>query len=607
MRRTCSAHPRNPETPSCVYNEVLYDWNVSIQMKLLRVVPVLTLAVGVAAGQAPAISSVFNAASNVVQGLPNSGIAQGAIFAVQGVNMGPSTLTFAPNPFQSTNLDGTSISVTVGSATTNALMYYTSAGQLAALLPSSTPVGSGSMIVSYQGSASTSFAVSVVQNNVGVFTFSQNGQGVAIATYPDYSLVSAVPGTGALADTCTTSGQACPDTYTGAAHPGDVLTLWATGLGAVTGGDSAGSLGQQITAPVTLWIGGVSVPVSYKGRSGCCVGEDQIQFTMPNTVPTGCAVPIILQIGTQVSNSTVLPIASSGRSCTPQSPALTTAVVQTLTTATEPLTVASFQLGRQISGVNSSGVFYADYGAASFGQYSLTYNIPPISTQNIVLSSFDNQPFGTCTAFPVGTNANPNGLSGNPLLVTALAGADPGSVTITGPEGQLPMTNRGGTPTTYSAILSQLGTYFSAGPYTIAGSGGTGTNPIGKFTTNFTIVSPAPTWGGSDQNRLITAGVTRANGFTINWTSGSANYDVVIGGSSYTDDTGTTGAGFSCLVPSTLGTFTVPPSVLLALPSGPYTEIDFKPVLPSQSFTASGLDVGLLGFQYQTSVFPMFN
>jgi uncharacterized protein (TIGR03437 family) len=575
-------------------------------MKLIKVVALLLLAVGIAAGQ-PSITNVYNAASSLVQGLPNSGIAQGAVFVVTGTDLGPTTLAIAPSPFQSTNLDGTTVSITVGSTTTNALMYYTSAGILAALLPSNTPLGSANMIVNYQGSASASFAVTVAQNNVGVFTFSQDGEGVAIATYPDYSLVSAVPGTGSLADTCTTAGEACPYTYTGAAHPGDVVTLWATGLGAVSGGDTTASLGQSPNVSLTLWIGGVSVPVSYAGRSGCCIAEDQIQFTVPSTVITGCAVPVVLQIGSLVSNTTVMPIASSGRSCTPQNPALTSAVVQALTTATAPITIASFQLGRQIEAVNSSGVFYDDYGQASFGQISMTYNTPPQPTQNVVLSSFDNPPSGTCMAFPIGSNANPSSLGGNPFLVTSVAGADPGAVTVTGPNGELPMTDRGGTPTQYTAVFSALGTYFSGGAYTVAGSGGSGGNIIGPFKANFTITSPAPTWQGTDQNRLITAGVTRANGFTVNWTSGSANYAVVISGSSYTDGTGSTGAGFSCVVQSTLGTFTVPPSVLLALPSGGYSEVDFEPGLPSQSFTASGLNVGILGFHYQTSVFPTFN
>jgi uncharacterized protein (TIGR03437 family) len=461
------------------------------------------------------------------------------------------------------------------------------------------------MVVAYQGSTSASFIITVVPNNVGVFTVSQDGEGLAIATFPDYSLVSALPGTGSLADTCT-AGEGCPDTYGGAAHPGDVITLWATGLGPVSGNEAAGAgLGVPINIPLTLWIGGVSVTVSYQGRSGCCIGEDQIQFTVPSNVPTGCAVPVILQIGALVSNSSMLPIASSGRSCTPVSPAITPSVIQALTTATGPIVFSDIELGREINTVNSGGVFYQDYGTASFGQANVTYLNQ--TSQYTLISSLDDPPLGTCLASPVGSIANPTGTDGNPLLLTPIAGADPGTVTVSGPNGELPMADHGGTPNTYNAVFSALGTYFSGGAYTVAGSGGTGGNVIGPFKVNFTLVGPAPTWQGTDQNRLLSAGVTRANGFTINWTSGSANYNVVISGSSYTDDTGSTGAAFSCLVPSTLNTFTVPPSIMLALPSGPFSEIDFKPVLPSQSFAANGLNLGLLGFAYQTTIFPQLN
>lgn len=573
-------------------------------MQLLKVVPLLMLAMGIAAAQ-PSISNVTNGASYESQGLPNSALAQGSIFVVQGTGMGPSPGVIATNPFQSSSLDQTSISITVDTVVVNALMYYTSAGQLTALLPSNTPLGTASMVVDYQGSTSASFIVTVVANNVGVFTLSQDGQGLAIATFPDYSLVSAVPGTGSLADTCTAAGQTCPDTYLGAAQPGDVITLWATGLGPVSGGDSMASLGQSVGAAFTLWIGGVQVPITYQGRSGCCIGEDQIQFTVPGNVPTGCAVPVILQIGALVSNSTMLPIASSGRSCTPVNPALTSSVVETLSTATGPIVFSSIQLGREINSVNSGGIFYQDYGTASFGQATVTYLNQP--SQYNVISSLDDPPLGTCFTFPIGSVANPNSVDGNPFLVTPIAGADPGTVTVTGPNGQLPIQDHGGTPNVYETVFSDLGTYFSGGAYTVAASGGTSGNIIGPFKINFTITPPAPTWQGTDQNRLINAGVTRANGFTINWTSGSANYNVIISGNSFTDDTGDTGAAFSCLIPSTLNTFTVPPSILLALPSGPYTEVDFKPALPSQSFTATGLNVGILGFAYQTSVFPEFN
>ena len=96
---------------------------------------------------------------------------------------------------------------------------------------------------------------------------------------------------------------------------------------------------------------------------------------------------------------------------------------------------------------------------------------------------------------------------------------------------------------------------------------------------------------------------------TINWTSGSAAYNVVIRGTSFTDGTGTNGASFSCLVPSSLNTFTVPPNVLYALPSGVYTEVDFEPRSAGAGSIqrAKGLDVGILTFHYQTSVFPSFN
>lgn len=572
-------------------------------MRFLRVVSPLLLAAAIAAGQ-PVINNVFNAASNVVQGLPNSALAQGSIFTVQGDNMGPVptnglSATIAPSPFQSTNLDGTTISVTVGSTTVNALMYYTSPGQVAALLPSNTPVGSGTMTVSYEGSASTAYTINVIQNNVGVFTVSQDGQGVAIATYPDYSLVSADPGTGTLADTCT-GGAACPYTYTGAALPGDVITLWATGLGPVNGSDATGAgLGVPITptSPLQLWIGGVSVPVSYAGRSGCCIGEDQIQFTMPSNTPTGCAVPLVLQIGTLVSNTTLIPIGTSSRSCTPSDTAFTPAMVSALTNATGPITLGTVQLGREIAAVNSSGVFYEDYGLASFGQLTVSYNGQP--TQPVVVTSLDSTPLGTCAAYNAGN-------SGNPPLLTAIAGADPGAITLTGPTGQLPMTNKGGTPQVYEAVFSPYATYFSAGNYTLAAGGG---RTIDKFSTSFSIVAPAPTWNESNSASIEMNGVTRANGLTIVWTPGSAaaDYNIYISGASYTATaTASPGAIFECIVPASAGTFTIPPTVLLALPSSG-GEIDFKPALLPSSFTANGLSLGFMSFTYQTSIFPNIN
>src|SRR5271166_2138023 len=255
----------------------------------------------------PAITNVTNSASNIIQGLPNSSIAQGSIFVVYGTGLGPANISFAPSAFQTTTLGGTSVAVTVGGTTVNAPMYYTAATQVAALLPSNTPAGTGTMTVTYNNQNSSAAPITVVGSNLGIFTVASTGDGPGIVTYPDYSLVSPLK-----AANC-----GGPNTTCGAANPGDTLILWATGLGPINGDDASGAgLGVNMpNIPLKLWVGGVQASVSYQGRSGCCVGEDQIVFTVPNNVPTGCAVPLLVQIGDQISNNVLMPVANGSRSC----------------------------------------------------------------------------------------------------------------------------------------------------------------------------------------------------------------------------------------------------------------------------------------------------
>ena len=188
------------------------------------------------------------------------GIAQGAIFIIFGSNLGPSTISIAPAAFQSTSLSGTSISVTVGGTTVAPLLYYTSATQVAALLPSNTPAGTGTITVTYNGQVGICRADHRGANNLGIFTVTSDGQGVGIVTNADYSLVS------------TTKAANCggPDTACGAANPGDTLIVWATGLGPVDGSDADGAgLGVSMAnIPLTLWLGGVQVTVSLSGPVG---------------------------------------------------------------------------------------------------------------------------------------------------------------------------------------------------------------------------------------------------------------------------------------------------------------------------------------------------
>jgi uncharacterized protein (TIGR03437 family) len=499
------------------------------------------------------ITSVQNAASNITPGLPNAGIAQGSIFVVQGASLGPANIFIATAAFQSTTLSNTSVAVTVGGTTVNAPMYYTSAGQVAALLPSNTPSGTGTITVTYNSQTSAAVPITVVANNLGTFSIDSSGSGPDIVTFPDYSLVSAAK----------IAGCGGPNTECGAANPGDTLILWATGLGPVNGSDAAGAgLGVAINVPLTLWLGGVAITPSYQGRSGCCIGEDQIVFTVPNNVPTGCAVPLLVQIGNEISNNTVMPVASGSRNCTPANTAYASVNVEQGVIA-GPVTLGNIKMDHYSDG---NGAFEDD-GKAQF-QTLLTY--APAS-QPFFVSYIDDQPLGTCVVYN-----NING-SGN-VPVTSVASLDAGpTIKLTGPNGSVSLPENQG--------LNEFspGNFLVPGVYTVTGTGGAN---VGSFSGTLTI--PAlPTLVSPVNN----ATVTRSNGLTVTWTGGAGN--VVIDIESCTDNTCANGASAVCSAPASAGTFTIPPYVLLALPAS--TSAGF--ILSTQAeaaFTATGLNLGFI-------------
>ena len=403
----------------------------------------------VTAGTLPLITSVENAASSNAPGLPNAAIAQGAIFNMYGFNMGRSTLVVSSSPFQSTNLSGTSASITINGQTVAVLMYYTSATQVSGLLPSNTPVGTGTITVTYNGNAGMPAPITVVQNNLGIFTVTQDGAGVGIVTYADYSVVSDLPA----------SNCGGPFTTCGAANPGDVLILWATGLGPVSAPDSSGpQSGNMPNIPLSLWLGGVQGTVTYQGRSGCCIGEDEIVFTVPANAPTGCAVPLLIQIGNQISNNVVIPVANGSRTCTPTQPTLAGNVFQQLTTSSSAVGLGDLVLQRQPAncGTPPCQPPYQDQSKADFASVTI-----PAADQPFVISYLDVDPIGTCL---VTNKANPV------TPYTLVNGLDAGTITLTGPKGSMPLTETAGSPTQYLANLGP-GNYLAAGNYTFSSTG----------------------------------------------------------------------------------------------------------------------------------------
>src|SRR3974390_1675630 len=141
------------------------------------------------AGTQPRVapSGVVNHASYAQYGLLNSGIAQGSLFAISGEGLGPavsSPATVDGFPLQPV-LAGVSIRVTVAGTAVDALPVYVSARRLGALLPSSTPLGAGSLTVTFEGQTSSPARISVVRRNFGIFTMNGAANGPAVVQVSD--------------------------------------------------------------------------------------------------------------------------------------------------------------------------------------------------------------------------------------------------------------------------------------------------------------------------------------------------------------------------------------------------------------------------------------
>ena len=136
--------------------------------------------------------------------------------------------------------------------------------------------------------------------------------------------------------------------------------------------------------------------------------------------------------------------------------------------------------------------------------------------------------------------------------------------------------------------------YLSPGSYTISGTGG---KDVGPFTVSTNITTPL-TW--VNQSSINT--ITRANGVTVTWTGADPNSFVVVSGWSLS--TPGSSAGFNCTISASIGQFTVPALVLLALPpsyiiyedgqSQPAGELMVGTLTPPVRFNATGLNLGLV-------------
>ena len=515
---------------------------------------------------APALKGVYHAASWAPPDLPNSGIAQGSIFTLTGTGLGPAALVQAqsyPLP-AAQGLAGTSIQVTVGGVTEMCIMVYTVATQVAAILPSATPVGTGTLTLTYQGETG-SIAIQVLAANFGTFTLNEGGTGPGVITDTSYN----------------------PITMINAAHPGDNLVLWGTGLGAVTGDETEPPIAVDLGTGVQVLVGDQPATVLYGGRSSS-PGLDQINFVVPPGVGVGCKTSIIVLVKGVTGNVTTTSIAPAGQTI--------------CSDTTGSLTAANLQKAVTNGSLNMAGVAIARMGTGNDSLVGYFGNLP----LNSLIRSYGGSYLpstGSCMAYEVQGSSVVDALI-DPIQPTYMD-AGP-SLSITGPGGTktVPVTTTSKISTGYYAayLAIEPSVYIQPGDYTV--SNGAGGANVGPFTWALTVpAAVVPT--------NIPASVDPTQNLTLNWT-GSSPFQVVgifaysgvlvsAPTSSYTY--------IMCSADPSAGTFAIPAAILNLLPADGYGNPSTKGVsisiagFPEGRYSVAGspgIDAGLLAIYVAT-------
>lgn len=524
----------------------------------LALVLVITVA-GVVRGATPAISSVENNYSLLPPGLPNYGIAQGSIFRITGDGFADSSTEIQTVPL-STTLNGVSVTVTVSGTTTSAILYLVTPVVIIALLPSTTPVGKGSITVTSAGQASLPAPIVVVQSAFGILTLNRAGTGPASAY--DAAFV--------------------PLRFDHAANPGDVINLWGSGLGPVTGDETQVQVEQDLSnLPIEVEVGGVPAEVIYHGRS-LAPGLDQLQVTIPQSAPAGCYVSMAVITGGIVSNFVTIPVAESGRVCSDPISGMTSDEIETLASK-ENFVLGQIVIGKTLTALRSAPplVLTQDtdsltgtFQRVTWDQFNMTQGVPSVGSC-IVETSLAST-LATTTPY----------LDAGPALYLNLTTQIPRDAA-----GIYFLQTNGNDLVNMVSVIPDVTATLTVGEDT----GGT---DIGAFSASVTLMQNLTT---------MSDGIaSRATGILLDWAGADLNgYIVIIGSVGNNLGTGVE-PRFTCTALAGDQHFAVPVSIVRALPASfvQTVTLTVSSYAARQTFQASGLDLGFLDAYFARS-FPL--
>lgn len=257
---------------------------------------------GAASGQIPTVpdGGVVSAASFA----PGQPVAPGSLVAIFGSNLASTTGLSDSIPL-STQV--ANVSVTFNGVPTPLIGVFpgASSSQINAqlpwnVLPQGVTSGSVSLVVTRNGVSSSSTPVPIDRFEPGIFSLNQQGTG--------YGAITSADGTAFIAPVGAIAGVTSRP-----ARIGDIIVIYATGLGAVdsppANGDIPrnGGLVKTTTTPTVLigGQGGVAGQVQFSGLNPYYVGLYQLNVQIMPGTPTGDAVPIQIQMGNVISTDKV--------------------------------------------------------------------------------------------------------------------------------------------------------------------------------------------------------------------------------------------------------------------------------------------------------------
>jgi uncharacterized protein (TIGR03437 family) len=476
------------------------------------------------------------------------------------------------------DLEGTSVSATVGGVTVDCPMIFASERQVGAILPSTIPVGHGTLTVTYNGQSSDPLPIEVVPHAFGIFSVRQSGAGPGVFTDPFTD----------VANTIVTSS-----------NPGQTMDIWGTGLGAVVGDEALLPLPDDMVGlDVRVIVGDIPAEVIYRGRSGCCAGVDQIRFIVPPGV-SGCYVPVRVFVEDVRSNDVTMSIAGSGPYC--ESPGGPTAADLLTAVETGNLRHGVISLSRSRIPEASTGrrsdhvqADFRNHRLSELLQFGLQFSAPRVGSCSLSQSFIE------------------------PIIIdlTPLSIIDPGPITMSGSAGVFQMNRHDafGFPTGFNSLtfipdypegpesIIRDGTVLASGTYTFSAAGSIYDGPLQIAKLNpfsVSLILPALLdW----TNQEALAEIDRGRPLTIAWANGVPGAWVNISGTSMYEiaSGGSRTLTFGCWTDAAAGTFTVPSEIVRALPASgqpdPFmtNSVRIAQWVFEDRFSVPGLDVGRL-------------